>query len=285
MLKAWRSGIGLLALVWATWAGAQPPAPSATARPVVRVAVVGGLLQSGVWPRLADKAAVGAGLRVDTVAAAPKEGIVPVFARGDADLMLIHGSDESYALLAAGLAAPLRAWAANEHVLVGPADDPAGVAQAADGAAAMARIVAADAPLLAFRDPGSFIIAQALFRRAGVRPGPRQQLYDDAESPQSVLVSAARQGAYAVVGHIPVASGKMPSHGLKVLLHGDPAMRRVYVLVEPGPAHPANAERRRLARRLADYLLSARGQADLRAADREAGGPWVFALTTSGPAR
>jgi hypothetical protein len=44
MLKAWRSGIGLLALAWATWAGAQPPAPSATARPVVRVAVVGGLL-------------------------------------------------------------------------------------------------------------------------------------------------------------------------------------------------------------------------------------------------
>lgn len=130
MLKAWRSGIGLLALAWVTWAGAQPPAPSATARPVVRVAVVGGLLQSGVWPRLADKAAVGAGLRVDTVAAAPKEGIVPVFSRGDADLMLIHGSDESYALLAAGLAAPLRAWAANEHVLVGPADDPAGVAHA-----------------------------------------------------------------------------------------------------------------------------------------------------------
>ena len=75
MLKAWRGGIGLLALAWATWAGAQPPAPSATARPVVRVAVVGGLLQSGVWPRLADKAAVGAGLRVDTVAAAPKEGM------------------------------------------------------------------------------------------------------------------------------------------------------------------------------------------------------------------
>lgn len=171
----------------------------------------------------------------------------------------------------------------NLYVVLGTA--PAGVAQAANGAAAMARIVAADAPLLAFRDPGSFSIAQALFRRAGVRPGPRQQLYDDAESPQSVLVSAARQGAYAVVGHIPVASGKMPSHGLKVLLHGDPAMHRVYVLVEPGPAHPANAERRRLARRLADYLLSARGQADLRAADREAGGPWVFALTTSGPAR
>lgn len=276
MVKAWRGGIALLALAWAAWAAAQPPTP--TAAPVVRVVVVGGLNLSGVWPRLASKVAAGAGVRVETVAAAPKEGIVPLFARGDADLMLIHGSDETYALLAAGLAAPLRAWAANEHVLVGPPDDPAGVAQAADGAAAMARIVAADAPLLAFRDPGSFAIAQALFRRAGVRPGPRQQLYDDAESPQAVLASAARQGAYAVVGHIPVAKGKMPSHGLQVWLHGDPAMRRVYVVVEPGPAHPANAERRRLARRLADYLLSARGQADLRAADHAAGGPWVFAL-------
>ena len=262
---------------WMLWltlllmAGAQ-------AAPTVRVAVVGGLTLSGVWPRLASKASAATGLGIDTVAAAPKEGVIPAFSRGDADLLLIHGSNESFALLAAGLAAPLRAWAFNEHVLVGPADDPAQVASAGSGRAAMARIVAANAPLLAFRDPGSFSIAQALFRRAGVRPGPGQQLYDDAESPQAVLASAARQHAYAVVGHIPVALGKMPSHGLKVLLHGDPAMRRVYVLVEPGPAHPASAEQRQYARQLADYLLSPAGQADLRAADREAGGPWVFPL-------
>lgn len=92
---------------WMLWlalllmAGAQ-------AAPTVRVAVVGGLTLSGVWPGLASKASAATGLNIDTVAAAPKEGVVPAFSRGDADLLLIHGSDESFALLAAGLAAPRR---------------------------------------------------------------------------------------------------------------------------------------------------------------------------------
>jgi len=139
-------------------------------------------------------------------------------------------------------------------------------------------VVAADAPLIGFRDPGSFAIVHGLLRATGVRPGPRQQLFDDAESAQMVLRSAAAKGAYAVVGHIPVAFGKMPSAGLAVLFKGDPAMRRVYVAVEPGPRHAADRGRRERAHRLADYLLSARGQADLAAADKEAGGPWVFPL-------
>lgn len=264
----------LLALCLATGEAAQ----ATPAEAWVKVAVVGGLVLSGVWPALAKRAGKATGLVIETVAAAPKEGVVPIFRDGEADLLLIHGSDETYGLLAAGVAAPLRAWAMNEHVIVGPKDDPAKVAEAPDAADAMRRIVTADAPLIGFRDPGSFGIVHGLFRSLGLRPGPRQQLYDDAESPQQVLRSAADKHGYAVVGHIPVAFGKMPSKGMAVLLKGDPAMRRVYVVVEPGPRHPANTHQRELARQLADYLVSPAGQADLVAADKEAGGPWVFPL-------
>jgi tungstate transport system substrate-binding protein len=264
----------LLAICLATCEAAQ----DAPAEARIKVAVVGGLVLSGVWPALAKRAGKETGLQIETVAAAPKEGVVPIFRDGEADLLLIHGSDETYGLLAAGVAAPLRAWAMNEHVIVGPKDDPAKVAEAVDGAEAMRRIVAADAPLIGFRDPGSFGIVHGFFRSLGLRPGPRQQLYDDAESPQQVLRSAADKHGYAVVGHIPVAFGKMPSAGMAVLLKGDPAMRRVYVVVEPGPRHPANPRQRELARQLADYLVSPAGQADLVAADMEAGGPWVFPL-------
>lgn len=274
-MKYWRIYLAvLLAPVLATCEAGQSEATGAQ----VRVAVVGGLLMSGVWPGLAERAGKATGLKIETVAAAPKEGVVPVFRNGEADLLLIHGSDETYGLLADGVAAPLRAWAMNEHVIVGPKDDPAGVAGAQGAAEALRRIVAADSPLIGFRDPGSFGIVHGLFRSLGLRPGPRQQLYDDAESPQQVLRSAAAKGGYAVVGHIPVAFGKMPSEGMAVLFKGDPAMRRIYVVVEPGPRHPANPQRRKLAQRLANYLVSPRGQADLVAADKDAGGPWVFPL-------
>lgn len=256
---------------------------AAPAAPVVRVAVVGGLSLCGVWPELVKRAEAATGLRIETVAAAPKEGVLPPFVRGDADLLLIHGSDETYQLQAQGLAAPLRAWAMNEHVIAGPADDPAKVGEARDGIDAIRRIAASDAPLIGFRDPGSFTTMAHLWRAAGLRPGPRQQLFDAGEQAQQVLQAAARQQAYVIVGHIPVAFGKMPAGSYRVLLAGDPDMRRVYVAVEPGPRHPASKARRRHAHRLADYLLSSAGQAALLAANLslaspERPGPWVFPL-------
>lgn len=268
--RIWVWGLLLAGLCLGGPAGAGPDA--------VRVAVVGGPVMTGIWPALAERASQRLGFAIQTVVAAPKEDVVPAFRTGKADLLIIHGSDESFALLARGEAAPLRAWALNEHVLVGPPDDPAQVASAPDGAEALRRIAAADAPLLAFRDPGSFTIVQNLWRRAGLRPGPRQQLYDDAERPQEVLKSAARQQAYAVVGHIPVALGKIPSAGLQVLLKGDPAMRRVFVVVEPGPLHPASRHARRQAHRLADFLVSPAGQSLLVEIDQARGGPWLFPL-------
>lgn len=249
----------------------------------VRVAVVGGLVLCGVWPALLPVAEKATGLKIETVAAAPKEGVIPPFRRGEADLLLIHGSDETYALQAAGLAAPLRAWAMNEHVIVGPDSDPAHIAGARDGSEALERILRANAPMIGFRDPGSFAIVAGLLRAAGLRLGPRQQLFDASESPQGVLRSAAANQAYVVVGHIPVAFGKMPSEGMRVLLKSDPAMRRVYVAVEPGPRHPASEHQRKAARKLAEYLLSPTGQAALRHVDAEAHGPWIFPLAKAAP--
>lgn len=250
----------------------------ALAAETVRVAVVGGLVMCGVWPALVPLAEQATGLKIETVAAAPKEGIVPVFRRGEADLLIMHGSDETYALQAAGLAAPLRAWAMNEHVIVGPTADPAHIAGSRDGTEALERILKANAPMIGFRDPGSFSIVAGLLRAAGLRLGPRQQLFDDGESPQGVLHSAAANQAYVVVGHIPVAVGKMQSAGMLVLLKSDPAMRRVYVAIEPGPRHPASRRQRKNVRQLVNYLLGPEGQSALARLDVQAGGPWIFPL-------
>ncbi|WP_298211290.1 tungsten ABC transporter permease [Acidovorax sp.] len=262
----------LLALGPANVAAQSAPAPP----PTVRVAAVGGLVLSGVWPRLAQQAGQALVLQVDTVAANPKEGVVPVFERGDAEVLLIHASDEALGLQASGHAAPVRVWAWNEHVLVGPAADPAQVRSARDGQDALRRIADTAAPFIAFRDPGSYTVVQRLWRRAGIRPDARWAHIDTGATPQAVLQQAVDLGAYAVVGHIPVAFGKMAASGIQVLLKGDPQMRRPYVVLTPGPRHPAGAQARRQALRLADYLVSPEGQVALAEADRAAGGPWLF---------
>lgn len=267
------AGVGLAATrITATWAEALEG---------VRVAVVGGIALCGVWEQLAPRLRTGTDLAIETIAAAPKEGIVPPFRRGDANVLLIHGSDESLALAYQGISGPLRVWGANEHVIVGPAEDPAGIRGLTDGAAALKRIAAANAAMIGFRDPGSHGVLQNLIRRSGVSVSPDWLLIDTLPEAHQVLELASQRRAYVIVGHIPVVFEKLRGEGLEVLVRGDPRMRRPYVVLEPGPRHPASEDQRAAARRFADYLISDSGQADLVAADRAAGGPWIFPLAMS----
>ena len=143
----------------------------------------------------------------------------------------------------------------------------------------MRQIAADGGPFIAFRDPGSHGIVQRLIRKTGVTPAATWLRLDDAVNRRDVVRHAAEQGAYVVVGHIPIARGRIPLHGMEVLLSGDPNMRRAYVVLTPGSRHPATPARRALAEAFADYLLSSDGQAALIRADHAAGGPWLFPRT------
>ena len=257
-------------------ADARAGAGPASKRPVVRVAVVGGLQASGVWPRLAIAAGQALDMDIRTVAASPKEGVLPAFSDNRAEILLIHASDKAAALEASELAGPLRTFAFNEHVIVGPDHDPLRLRETGSGVEALRRIAAAQAPFIALRDPGSYAIVQRLWRQGGVRPDPAWVRWDSGASRHAVLADVARQGAHAVVGAIPVATGKLAAPGVAVLLQGDPLMRRPYVVLTPGPRHAASVEARHNAERLADYLVSVAGQAALTHAATDADGTWLF---------
>ncbi|WP_417607523.1 hypothetical protein [Oceanimonas baumannii] len=245
------------------------------------MAVVGGLSLSGVWPRLAQSAEQALLLNLDTLLAAPKEQVVPLFRSGEADVLLIHGGHHTFKLQADGYAAPLRVWAYNEHVFVGPEDDPASLRQATDALDAMTRIQHSHHPFLAFRDPGSHEIVQRLWRKLGINADPGWVKPDTTHYPQQVLQRAAQLNAYVVVGHIPVAFGKLPLQQQRILYAGDPDMRRPYVVLTPGKHHPATPERRMNAERLADYLVSGAGQAALKRANQPAGHTWIYPARTN----
>ncbi|MBL4821497.1 MAG: tungsten ABC transporter permease, partial [Gammaproteobacteria bacterium] len=183
----------------------------------LRVAVIGGLDMSGVWPRMEESAEKSLNLDITTVIAAPKEQVVPAFMSGEVDLLLIHGGDETFALEALGYASGLRTWGYNEFVFVGPIDDPAGILEAVSGREAIQKIQAAKQPLITFRDPGSYQILKRLLDQAGLVPRQLQLLPDTVNKSQQILGQAASDRAYVVVGHMPVAFGRMPSEGVRVL--------------------------------------------------------------------
>ncbi|WP_190303133.1 MULTISPECIES: tungsten ABC transporter permease [Methylomonas] len=263
------------------------PLPAGADPNPLRVAVVGGLALCGVWDKLTPRIEAATAIKLVTVSADNKEGILPDFSNGKADLLLVHGGDETFQLQALGIGGRQQVWGFNEHVVVGPENDPAGIGAAPNAAAAFKRIAAAHAPFLAFRDPGSHAMVQKIWRRAGIRPTPDWVLPDETADPHDILTFASARRAYVVVGHIPVAFGKLRGDGLKVLLKGDANLRKAYVVMEPGKIHSASPQTRQQAAKVADFLVSPAGQAALVSADAEAGGPWLFSLAgakdTGGP--
>ncbi|MGH3457495.1 substrate-binding domain-containing protein, partial [Aeromicrobium sp.] len=61
-------------------------------------------------------------------------------ASGDADALLVHSPDDEEQFMAEGHGSSREAVMHNDFVLVGPPDDPAGVADADDAAEALSRI-------------------------------------------------------------------------------------------------------------------------------------------------
>lgn len=242
----------------------------------LRVAVIGGLEMSGVWTRIEAAAGAELDLQILTVMAAPKERVVPAFMQGEVDFLLIHGGDETFALESLGYSDAARTWGYNEFVIVGPPADPAGVAESASGVAALRKIQAGGQPLITFRDAGSHQVLRRLMDNAGLVPAQFNLLHDSALQAQQILNQAAQQNAYVIVGHLPVAFERMPTYGMQVLLQGDPAMRRAYVIVTPGPLHPASAAARTNAKRLAAYLVSDAGQAMLGETNLDDNTPWIY---------
>ncbi|HVM59492.1 MAG TPA: substrate-binding domain-containing protein [Verrucomicrobiae bacterium] len=277
-----RTGNIVLATLLAVSNGCAPSAPPQ--KPVVRVAVIGGMVMTGMWQELARQYETNTGCRVKLVAAGPKPVLVEAFHKGEADLLTMHSSDEATDLVADGYAAGMRPWARNELVIVGPPDDPAHVKGMTDGAAALKKIAAAHAPFVDFHDPGSRQVAARLWHKVGFEPQGDWVLKDESKIRQEVVTFAEKHHAYVIVGRIPVLKGKMESGSMQILVEGDPDMRRPFVVMI------ANAKRFPKAnvsgaQALADYLTSEKGQQFLKdyAAKQPDGVPLFYPIGDDAP--
>lgn len=252
---------------------------------VVRVAVIGGMVMTGMWQELAKQFETNTGYKVQLVAAGPKPVLVEAFHKGEADLLTMHSSDDATDLVADGYAVNMRPWARNELVIVGPPDDPAHVKGMTDGAAALKKIAEAHALYVAFRDPGSNQVATKLWRKAGLEPQGDWVLKDESRIRQEVVTFAEKHHAYVIVGRIPVLKGKMESGSMQILVEGDPDMRRPFVvMIASAKRFPkANVAG---AQALADYLTSEKGQQFLKdfAAKQPDGVPLFYPIDATATA-
>ena len=248
-------------------------------KPPVRVAVIGGVVASGMWVELAKRVEADTGLKLKLVAAGEKSVLVEAFHKGEADFLTMHASDEAANLVADGFATDMRPWMRNELVIAGPADDPAGIRGMTNGAAALRKIAEAHAPYVNFNGSGAHAIANKIWKQAGITPQGDWVLKDESQAGPEALRFAEKHHAYVIAGRIPILTGKMEADSMQIMVRGDPEMRRPYVVLVADQKRFSHANVAG-AQTLADYLVSTKGQQFLKefAAKQPDGVPMFFPI-------
>ena len=259
--------------------GAAEPQPDTH---VVRCAVIGGMTMTGLWPEIVKMFEAESGYRCELIATGQRPEIAEPFRAGKVDLLTMHSGDITTDLVADGFGINMRPWTRNELCIVGPTDDTAHIRGMTDGAAALRKIAEAKARFVDFQDPGSRELAHKLWRTSGVEPKGDWVLKDETVSKFDILQFARTHNAYVIVGYMPVQFGKMNAEGMEVLVQGDPAMRRPYIVMEANPKKFPNTNQAG-ARALSDFLLSPKVQTFLTEFGRKTTngrGPLFFPVET-----
>jgi tungstate transport system substrate-binding protein len=239
---------------------------------VVRCAVIGGMTMTGLWQEIAKMFEVETGYQTEVVMTGPRPELDKVMRAGKVDLLTMHSGDITTDLVADGFGVNMRPWTRNELCIVGPPEDPAHVRGMTNGAAALRKIAEARARFVDFQGIGSRELAHNLWTSAGVEPKGDWVIKDDTVSKFNILQFARSNHAYVVVGIIPAQTGKMPAAGMEILVKGDPAMRRPFIVMEANPKKFPEANSAG-ARALSDFLLSPRAQNFLLEFGRQTNGP------------
>jgi tungstate transport system substrate-binding protein len=183
--------------------------------------------------------------------------------RGDADVVFVHAKPAEEAFVAAGWGVERSDVMYNDFVIVGPSDDPAGIADAASAAEAMAAIAEAETTFASRGDDsGTHQAEKALWAAAGVAPAG--DWYRETGSGMgATLNTAAQLPAYALTDRGTWISFANKGD-LEVLYQGDPALFNQYGLILVNPErHPhVKAE---AGQAFIGWLLSEEGQAAIAA--------------------
>jgi tungstate transport system substrate-binding protein len=144
---------------------------SATERGTMLLATTTSTRDSGLLDELLPRFEQRSGCSVKTLAVGSGEAM-ELGERGDADVLLVHSPEDERAFMEEGHGASRKPVMHNDFVLVGPPDDPAGIAEADDAPGALERIADEEAAFASRGDDsGTHAKELSLWEETGVDPG------------------------------------------------------------------------------------------------------------------
>ncbi|MEL7212999.1 MAG: substrate-binding domain-containing protein [Pseudomonadota bacterium] len=181
---------------------------------------------------------------------------------GDGDVLLVHSKPSEEAFVVDGFGVERFDVMYNDFVIVGPEDDPAGVAGTSDVVSALAQIAEAEAPFASRGDDsGTHKAELRLWSEAGVDVGAASGTWyrETGSGMGATLNTGLGMGAYVMTDRATwIAFGNKGAH--RVAVEGDPRMFNQYgvILVNPERHGTVKAED---GQAFIDWLIGPEGQA------------------------
>ncbi len=177
------------------------------------------------------------------------------------DMIMVHAPAAEKKAVAEGWANGRTLIGSNEFFLVGPADDPAHIAQAKTGADAYAKIANAKAKFFSRGDDsGTHRKEMSIWKQANVQPSGDWYIVTRTFM-TATLKRANDEAGYFMTDSSTWAAEKKSLPGLKILFKGDKYLVNTYhALAQPAGATPGAAT----AAKFIDFVASDAGQRIIR---------------------
>jgi len=231
--------------------------PFAATADILKMAVTTSFQNSGLSDVLLPEIAADTGIDVELIVVGTGQAL-RLGAAGDVDAVLVHSRPAEETFVAEGSGPHRREIMYNDFVIVGPMEDPAGIADAASASEALARIAAAETPFVSRGDDsGTHKAERAIWDASGIAPEGAWYRAVGAGM-GATLNTAVGMGGYVLSDRASWLNfGNQ--EGMAIGFEGDPALFNQYAyLPVSADRHPnVNAD---AAARLEGWLVSDRAR-------------------------
>jgi tungstate transport system substrate-binding protein len=195
------------------------------------------------------------GVEIDVVAVGTGQAL-KLGEDGNADVVLVHARAAEDAFMNAGHGVRREDVMYNDFVILGPANDPAGLSEVDSAAAALQQIAQTEVDFVSRGDEsGTHIKEREIWQTTGIDPDGAWYIRAG-QGMGAVLTMAAEQQAYTLSDRATYLAHLLASQELVVLVEGDPVLFNPYGVIAVNPAK-SPAIQQELADQFIDWLVSA----------------------------
>jgi tungstate transport system substrate-binding protein len=194
------------------------------------------------------------GVQVDVIAVGTGQAL-KLGQDGNADVLLVHARAREDAFMDAGHGARREDVMYNDFVIVGPADDPAGLKGMTDAAAAFQKLAGAQATFVSRGDDsGTHTKEKAMWQAAGIEPAGDWYV-SAGQGMGAVLTMANEQRAYTLSDRATYLARTLEGIDLEILVQGDPVLFNPYGVIAVNPDNGSHIKAD-LANAFIEWLIS-----------------------------